>query len=249
VTPPKRIFRFFDELVDSGEAKFHTAGVLKGGSVVWVLMKRPDDILIGGHPEERMQRFIFATTGYDTWGQSLALTIAPTDVRVVCWNTVQMALSGMLSSWSIPHTGDLDGKIEEVRKSLDLRFKHDEQFEALANRLLEEPFTTRDMRKLLKRLTPFQVPEQDTDRKAENREYAMEAIVQYFTTSPTLTETPAMGTKWGAYNAIIEWSDWDRIVRRDKQAEDQDKAASQARFRKIMFDTGVKEEALALIAG
>lgn len=239
VVPPKRIFSFMDELVQAGEASYESAFTMKGGSEVALLMRRPRDILIGGHEEERMHRYLLALNGYDTWGQARALQIFPTDVRAECWNTVQMAVHRMTSSFSIPHTGDMEGKILLARKALDLTFKHDEEFEQIANRLISEPFTKRDMGNLLDKLTVFMPPaKNDTVRKQENRDYARQAIQQYFATSPNLTETPAKGTKWAAYNAIIEWSDWDRPV----QNKD-----GMGRFRRVMLDTAVKDEALALL--
>lgn len=239
--PPKRLFRFGDDVVASGEAKYESAFTMKGGSEVCILMQRPRDILIGGHEQERMKRYIAMICGYDTWGQARSLQVFPTDVRCECWNTVQMALRGMGTFFSIPHTGDLEGKIELARRTLDITFKHDEAFEAVANDMARTPFSKRDLRDVLDKLTIFQPPkpEKDTVRKQENRELAKGAIIDYFTMAPNLTETPTAGTKWAAYNAVCEYSDWDRPV--------QTKKDPMARFRRITKDTAMKDETFRLL--
>ena len=79
-------FAFVDDLLDTGGAKFHTAGALSGGRIVWILARLPEGIMIAG---ENIDPFILFTHAHDG---TRAITVAATPIRVVCRNTLNIAL-------------------------------------------------------------------------------------------------------------------------------------------------------------
>lgn len=242
IIDPRQGFEFMDELI--GDAcRWETAGTLRGGREIFMLAQLARESIIGGYPDERHTWYLGLTNTYDT---RRSLTVALTPVRWVCTNTVQMGLNTAARTFSIAHTGDLDGKLMEARRTLHLANAHIDAFDELAADLLSRPIKRSEFRRMLDRLTVFQPKaEVETDRTIENRDYAKQAILDYFSLAPNLTETPANGTRWGAFQAACEWSDWDRTSRRSTKTGD---SAQKVQLGKILSDTEMKDEALSLLA-
>jgi phage/plasmid-like protein (TIGR03299 family) len=104
-------FAFTDELLGSG-VRYETAGSLADGKKVWLLARLPREYIIGG---ERISPYLVFSNTHDGSG---AVRVAVTPVRVVCNNTLNLALDTAKRSWSMIHTGDIKGKIQEARDTL-----------------------------------------------------------------------------------------------------------------------------------
>ena len=104
-------FAFTDSLLGEG-VRYETAGSLLGGRKVWLLAHMPHEYIISG---ERISPYLLFSNAHDGSG---AVRIALTPVRVVCNNTLNLALSTAKRSWSMMHTGDIKGKIKEAEDTL-----------------------------------------------------------------------------------------------------------------------------------
>lgn len=104
-------FAFTDSLLGEG-VRYETAGSLMGGRKVWLLAHMPHEYIISG---ERISPYLLFSNAHDGSG---AVRIALTPVRVVCNNTLNLALSTAKRSWSMMHTGDIKGKIKEAEDTL-----------------------------------------------------------------------------------------------------------------------------------
>ena len=104
-------FAFTDSLLGEG-VRYETAGSLLGGRKVWLLAHMPHEYIISG---ERISPYLLFSNAHDGSG---AVRIALTPVRVVCNNTLNLALSTAKRSWSMMHTGDIKGKIKEAKDTL-----------------------------------------------------------------------------------------------------------------------------------
>lgn len=104
-------FAFTDSLLGEG-VRYETAGSLMGGRKVWLLAHMPHEYIISG---ERISPYLLFSNAHDGSG---AVRIALTPVRVVCNNTLNLALSTAKRSWSMMHTGDIKGKIKEAKDTL-----------------------------------------------------------------------------------------------------------------------------------
>ena len=87
-------------------------GSLQGGRKVWLLARMPQDYIITG---ERISPYLVFSNTHDGSG---AIKVALTPIRVVCNNTLNLALSSAKRSWSMIHTGDIQGKLEEAKDTL-----------------------------------------------------------------------------------------------------------------------------------
>ena len=114
-------FAFTDTLLGEG-VRYETAGSLQEGRRVWMLARLPREFIIGG---ERISPYMVFSNTHDGSG---TVKTALTPIRVVCNNTLNLALCTAKRSWSMIHTGDISGKIEEAKNTL---FLADEYMTAL----------------------------------------------------------------------------------------------------------------------
>lgn len=110
-------FAFTDELLGEG-VRYETAGSLQGGKKVWLLAHMPHEYIISG---ERISPYLVFSNTHDGSG---AIKVALTPIRVVCNNTLNLALNTAKRSWSMIHTGDIKGKMEEAKNTLFMAEKY-----------------------------------------------------------------------------------------------------------------------------
>ena len=128
-------FAFTDGLLREG-VRYETAGSLQGGRRVWLLAHMPHEYIISG---ERISPYLLFSNTHDGSG---AVRVALTPIRVVCQNTLNLALSGARRSWSVMHTGDIRGKMQEAGDTLFLAENYmdglGKEFEALRMKRLAD---------------------------------------------------------------------------------------------------------------
>lgn len=185
-------FRFMDNLVDSGEAKFETAGSLKGGKQVFVTMKVPQGINYAG---EQVDLYLFLRTSHDG---TKAVSVHVTPVRVVCMNTTIMALAAAKQSWAAAHTTTLEGRVAEARDTLQLTFEYRDAFADEMKRLMGTKMVKADARSLFTKVFP--------DRPS--RDEKVERVMHRLENSPTVEGH--RDNAWGVFNALTEELDWGR---------------------------------------
>ena len=154
-------FAFTDGLLGEG-VKYETAGSLQGGRKVWLLAHMPHEYIISG---ERISPYLLFSNTHDGSG---AIKVALTPIRVVCQNTLNLALAGAKRSWSMIHTGDIKEKMQEAKDTLFLAEKYmDElgkEFEALRMKKL----TDKQVMEYIEILLPIEdgsTPQQEKNMK------------------------------------------------------------------------------------
>lgn len=110
-------FAFTDELLGEG-VRYETAGSLQGGKRVWLLAHMPHEYIISG---ERISPYLLFSNTHDGSG---AIKVALTPIRVVCQNTLNLALSNASRCWSMIHTGNIQNKLQEARDTLFMAEKY-----------------------------------------------------------------------------------------------------------------------------
>ena len=154
-------FAFTDELLGAG-VKYETAGSLQGGRKVWLLAHMPHEYIISG---ERISPYLLFSNTHDGSG---AIKVALTPIRVVCQNTLNLALARAKRSWSMIHTGDIREKMQEAKDTLFLAETYmDElgkEFEALRMKKL----TDKQVMEYIEILLPIEdgsTPQQEKNMK------------------------------------------------------------------------------------
>ena len=192
-------FAFFDRVVQTGMVQYYTAGSLRGGRVIWVIARLNGTLRIAG--DDVVDKYLLLTNSHDG---SRPVTIAFTPVRVVCCNTLAMALSSATHRLSVRHTASAAARIRDVGEYLaGVNRTFDDSAEAYRFLALRN-INAYQLREYL--LSLFPDPEEGTlrNRARATREKITARFENGLGTSTTDT------TLWRAYNAVVEFIDHDR---------------------------------------
>ena len=193
-------FEFTDSLV-GGDVRYETAGSLQGGKRIWLLAKMPTVKVAGDDTDP----YLCFTNSHDGSG---AIRVCMTPVRVVCNNTLNIALNTAKRSWSVKHVGNIQGRISEARHTLELADDYMTELNGYAERMANKSVSIDKVREILDELFP--TDETDTDRvKQATQRVKDEYMVCYF--MPDLKAF--RGTAWGAINAMADMADHNRPQR------------------------------------
>jgi hypothetical protein len=188
---------------------------------------------IGGVEEELTETYLLATTSHD--GTS-ACRVMATKVRVVCNNTLEIALRGVNNVYSIKHLGYVETRVAEARESLGLTLKWDKSITEALNMMAdvrcdEDTFTV-----LQEQLWPYD-EENDTDDAIGN---ALDKRVQLDELYSKFNDegSPLAGTRYAALQAATEQLDWySRVITSSSENE--------RRFQKLIDRNHVPQKGLA----
>ncbi|HEX6246315.1 MAG TPA: DUF932 domain-containing protein [Nocardioidaceae bacterium] len=202
VVQNEEAFEFLTGLVDDGDAVFETAGALKGGSRVFVTMRLPRQVRIAG--DDSLDLYVAVATGHDG---EFAFHAFPTPVRVVCQNTLSIALREARRSYVVRHDRGAGPKLAEARSILKITFENGDTVGRAAREMLTRQVTEREFMTLVERhFVPD--PETLTQRGVRTARHQREDLRHLAFVSPT--QEVGRGTAWGAFNALSEWSEWVR---------------------------------------
>ena len=221
----REAFEFMDSLQMDGIIRYESAFVLKGGESVVLLARMPETDVIGDN--DVSLRYIMAKVQHG--GGATIMT--PTSVRVVCANTVRVAVRESKYNVSIAHNGCMEKKLEQAKLYLS-------QF--------NQAFTlyNENANKLVKRYTPEQAkdyiemlfPTPDRDKKAATTKHnkKIEELQSYFYDKAQRVPE-AKGTWWGMFNTVTAFIDHGSR----KKSKDPRKA-SESRYVNAIEDKGAK---------
>lgn len=218
-------------LVDESGAHFETAGALDGGKRVFITMKLPGHMKVGG--QDQVDLYIAALNSHDG---SSAFTFMVTPVRIVCQNTVNLAMSAAKNTFRIRHTSGAEKfMVNQARQALDITFDYLEDFQQEAEKLINTTMTQSAFEELVVReFGPDPDAPLATITRTENK---IEEMFQLY--SDAYTQEGIRDTAWAAVNALVEWNDHFAPVR----AEDPDAARSA----RAVFQPQFKNKALELV--
>lgn len=155
-------FEFTDSLVgetDNGVVRYETAGSLCGGKRIWLLAKMPTKKVL----DDDVDPYMFFSNSHDGSG---AIKVGLTPIRIVCSNTMALALNSAKRSWSTKHVGDMQSKLEEARMCLQLADQYMNGLAIEAERLAEKKLYKEQIDEILDELFP--VDDNASERKKRN---------------------------------------------------------------------------------
>lgn len=211
----EELFAFGDNLLDGG-GYWESAGSIRDGRTVFGSLKLGRDIVIDGKGvSDKVATYLLVTTSHDGSSAVQAMT---TPVRVVCQNTLNMALgAGTKQSFKVRHTATVGDRVAQARQALGISFAYLDQFENEAQALFESALTDKQFGDLIEALYP--APDRNDSAKAVITKYDDKVDLLWdiyrnsFGTSAGVT-----GTAWGALNALTERIDWHRAGRKGTNA-------------------------------
>ena len=196
-------FTFFDSIVDAGAAVYETAGVLGVGEKIFITAKMPDTIRIAG-TDDLTEVYVLLTSSHDGSGSIIA---AVTPVRVVCQNTLNMALSNTINRVAIRHTSVVKDRLAEAHKVLGISKVFVQEANECFNHLSKKYVSDDAVKELIRNL--FNEQERDSTRIKNIEDAALEC---YFT---GVGQEKIIGTAWGAINGITFYLDHVKNYRND----------------------------------
>lgn len=204
VVQNEELFAFGDGILDGG-ATWESAGSIKDGRIVFGSLVVPREFVLDPKgANDKTKTYLLVHTSHDG---STAVQANITPVRVVCQNTLNMALAGSKQSFKIRHTATVDGRILEARRVLGLTFDHMDEFEKMAKELFETAITDDQFTKLVKSI--YEEPESGSAKSAVTRwENKMDVLQELYLNG--VTNENIKGTAWGALNAMTERIDYYR---------------------------------------
>lgn len=179
-------FAFTDALLGEG-VRYETAGSLKEGKIIWMLAKLPDKFKVLG---EKVDPFVVFTNTHDGTG---AVKVIMTPVRVVCQNTLNMAINNASRSWSARHTGSIQGKLDDAITTLNLAKKYMEATKETFEDLYKVKLTDKKVIKVLDNIIPF--PTEMTKRQEENIGAIRNDILMRYNEAPDLKVLDKTGAR------------------------------------------------------
>ncbi|MCD8111097.1 MAG: DUF945 domain-containing protein [Clostridiales bacterium] len=205
VVQNEEAFAFTDELLGEG-VRYETAGSLQEGRKVWMLARMPQEFVIMG---DRISPYLVFSNSHDGCG---AIRVAVTPIRVVCNNTLNLALDTAKRSWSMIHTGDIKSKMEEARDTL---FMADYYMENLGMEFEELRKKTMDDRKV-KEYIEVLLPYEDclTPQQKKNIRRLREDLASRYFDAPDLMDVGKNAYRF--VNAVSDFATHADPIRRTK---------------------------------
>jgi len=234
-----------------------TAGVLRQGKIVWVLAKKGSIEAVNGDIVE--EYFLFR----NSFDGSSPITILFTNIRVVCANTLTMAIKGASNMFHVRHTASASDQLKEVEKALGIRHKYQEKVNEIIASLVKTAVTVAEIDNILenvifpekdKKAKVVQVvgagnnvvsladfKDKENTRAATIRTNRIQAVKELVETGKGTDIAGVKGSLWGVYNALTEWSDWDKTVKTTGGRD-----LSESKFESAFFGSGSQFKADAL---
>ena len=186
-------FEFTDVLLGEG-TKYEAAGSLCNGKKVWLLAKLEDRFKLVGDDTEVYLGFF---NSHDGKGSVRAFI---TPVRVVCWNTLNMALKNASRSWSTIHAGSMQEKLKEAQRTLELTHIYMNKLSETAEILADKKITNNDVTEFTEMLFP--IGDDMSDRKKNNIIDIRQELLYRYNKAPDLKKFN--GTAWGLVGAVSD---------------------------------------------
>lgn len=188
-------FEFTDAIVgetENGVVTYETAGSLCGGRKIWLLAKMPVQKVL----DDDVEPYMFFSNSHDGSG---AIKVGMTPIRIVCNNTLNMALASAKRSWSTKHVGDMQSKLEEAKLCLSMADQYMQNLDIEADRLANAKLYKEQIDEILDEMFP--INDNDTDRKKQN----VQSVKDNFYVAYFMPDILKFGeSAWRAVNAMSD---------------------------------------------
>jgi phage/plasmid-like protein (TIGR03299 family) len=203
----KDAFGFFDEVVKTKEAIYHSAGALGNGERIWILAKLPTNMLI--FKDDVVEKYLLLTNCHDGKG-SLLMYFTP--IRVVCQNTLIASFKDAGEGIAIRHMGDMKSKTEEARKALGLALDFYTEFEVNAKAMLNVKLTQDRAFEYFDKVLNIKKDDEISTQSTNIRD----TVRSLYRNGKGNSVDGVKDTLWAGYNAVTEFTDHYKTTRGDK---------------------------------
>ena len=206
----ERIFDFFQKFSKHANISMETAGSLRGGKDIFGLARLNDNFALPGGDE--INGFVLFRQPHEP---GHAMSILDTEVRVVCSNTLQLALRQQSAAkFTMSHRTEFnDVKEDEALRTMGAVYERRAEFKEAAEFLAKKKAKDKEVIEFISKLyqpkilvdhKPEEGPIQDNFSKIPK------AVFEALVTAPGADNKSAKGTWWGALNAVTFVEDHQR---------------------------------------
>ncbi len=200
VVQPREILEFYRDLTEVSGFELETAGILKGGRKIWALARTGQSATLKGN--DVTNAYVLLATACDG---TLATTAQFTSIRVVCNNTLAVALGSSKGAVKVPHNTSFDP--QSVKRQLGISVATWESFMYRMKGLSERKVMANEAANYFRRV--FVDIDKTTSQNTNER--AMAKVMTLFDGHGKGAETAsAKGTAFGLLNAVTEFVDHER---------------------------------------
>ncbi len=206
IVQPREVLEFYRDLSEVSGYELETAGVLKGGRKFWALARTGQSAVLKGN--DQVSGYLLLATSCDG---TLATTATPTTVRVVCNNTLTIALDGACRSIKVPHNTRFDP--QAVKKQLGIAVSQWDEFMYRMRNLAERKVQWHEAMGFFMNVMCDIQPNSAMPQVLPNERALRKVQSLYEGQGKGSTLASANGTAWGLLNAVTEYVDHERRAR------------------------------------
>lgn len=198
-------FQFTDELLGAG-VTYETAGALQGGRKVWLLARMPHRYIIAG---DEITPYLVVMNSHDG---SSGIKVAMTPIRVVCQNTLNLALDNAKRIWTTRHTENVMSRVHEAEVTLGLAEKYMGELGRNVDALSRIKLTDRKVMEFMEEFFPVSTDMPEAQRKNNLR--LLSDLRHRYWDAPDLSNVGKNGYRF--VNAVSDFATHADPIRRTK---------------------------------
>ncbi|WP_394562143.1 DUF932 domain-containing protein [Aquipseudomonas alcaligenes] len=210
---PREVLEFYRDLTEVSGYELETAGVLKGGRKFWALARTGQGAALKGN--DQVNGYLLLATSCDG---TLATTATPTTVRVVCNNTLTIALDGASRAIKVPHNTRFDPRV--VKNQLGIAVSQWDDFMYRMRILAERKVKPKEALSFITAVLGDNSPKSQQAEVVTNIRAMQKVENLYQGRGRGSTLESSNGTAWGLLNAVTEYVDHERRARSNEYRMD-----------------------------
>lgn len=205
----REAFSFTDGLLGNG-VQYETAGSLKNGKKTWILARLTKQYRLA---EDKVMPYLVFSNSHDG---SAAIKVAMTPVRVVCNNTLNLALQSADRIWSMNHTGDIQSKLEDARMTLFMAEDYMNELAKESKKLDRKKISNAEAEEYIKLLFPIATDATETMEQNIKKQREDLKIRYYF--APDLQDVGK--NQYRFINAVSDFATHSKPLRETKNYQE-----------------------------
>ena len=202
-------FQFTDDLLGKG-VTYETAGALQGGRKVWMLARMPQRYIIAG---DEITPYMVVMNSHDG---SSGIKVAMTPIRVVCQNTLNLALNSAKRIWTTKHTENVMSRVHEARETLMLAEAYMGELGRGIDTLSNIKLSDKKVMELMQEFYPVTQDMPEAQRKNNLR--LLEDMKMRYWDAPDLSNVGKNGYRF--VNAVSDFATHANPIRRTKNYDE-----------------------------
>ena len=230
---PREVLEFYRDLTEVSGYELETAGVLKGGRKFWALARTGQGSALKGN--DQVNGYLLLATSCDG---TLATTATPTTVRVVCNNTLSIALDGAPQAIKVPHNTRFDA--QAVKKQLGIAVSGWDEFMYRMKHLVERKIRPHEAKNFFLDVLCDIQPNSALPETLPNERALQRVESLYAGAGRGANLESAQGTAWGLLNAVTEYVDHERRARSNEYRMDSAWFGQGAQLKQKALDTALR---------